>query len=130
MVLPLEGQYFLVAYGVVAFLVVQVHQRSDLWERVGNVLQQSLRLLLAARLVVVELNDDHPLSRLRVAYDDVAQQSRLGAQVEECQAVADGIVANLVPDLVVQVVHQPAFLDGQDLVEGSGDVEADGRDVF
>ena len=41
-----------------------------------------------------------------------------------------GIVAHLVANLVVQVVHQPAFLDGQYLVEGTRDVETDGRLVF
>ena len=30
----------------------------------------------------------------------------------------------------MQVVHQPALLDGQDLIEGSRDVEADGWYIF
>jgi len=30
----------------------------------------------------------------------------------------------------VEVVHQPAFLDGQYLVEGTGDMEADGGHVL
>ena len=36
-----------------------------------------------------------------------------------------GIVAHLVTNLVVQIVHQPAFLNGQNLVEGACNVESD-----
>ena len=37
--------------------------------------------------------------------------------------MSDGIVAHLIANLVVQVVHEPAFLNGQNLVEGPSDVE-------
>ena len=46
-------------------------------------------------------------------------------EVEEGHAGREGIVANSVANLVVQVVHEPALLDRQNLVEGSGDVESD-----
>ena len=88
-------------------------------------LQQSLGALLVALLVVVELDEYHPLARVRVAYHDVAQQSVLLSEVEERHAGREGIVAYGVADLVVQVVHEPALLDRQNLVEGSGDVETD-----
>ena len=44
-VIALEHQYILVADGVVALLVVQVHQRRDLRELVGHILHQVKRLL-------------------------------------------------------------------------------------
>ena len=136
MVLAFEDEDVLIADGVVALLVVEVHQGGDLRETVSDVLEQGLGLLFALGKclcrtpVVVELDDHKPLARGRVADDDVAQEARLGAEVEERQTVGDGVVADLVADLVVQVVHQPALLDGQDLVEGAGDVEADGGHVL
>ena len=78
----------------------------------------------------MELQDDKPLAAGRIAYDDVAQQSYLLAQVEERQPVLRGIAEYLVANLVVQVVHQPALLDGQNLVEGSRDVEPHGGYVL
>ena len=78
----------------------------------------------------MELYDDHPFACGRISDDDVAQKSRLGAKIEESQTVLDGIVAYLIADAIVQVIHQPAFLDGQDLVEGPCDVETDGRHTF
>ena len=42
----------------------------------------------------------------------------------------NGIVAHLVANLVVQVVHQPALLNGQNLVERSRDVETYGRNIL
>ena len=85
----LEYQYLLVADGIVALLIVEIHQRGNLWEFVGDVLQQSLGLFLALGqclgrcAVVVELEDNHPLATGAVADDDIAQQSYLGTQVEE-----------------------------------------------
>ena len=72
----------------------------------------------------MKLNDHHPLAGVRVAYDNVAQQTCLSPEVEEFQAVFEGVVANVVSYSVVQVVHEPAFLYGQNLVEGSGDMES------
>ena len=37
-----------------------------------------------------------------------------------------GIVAGRIANLVVQIVHQPTLLNGQNLVESTSDVEADG----
>ena len=124
-VVALEHREVEVAEGVVALLVVDVHERCYLGELVGDVLQQRLGALLVALLVVVELYEHHPLARVRVANHDVAQQSVLLSEVEERHAGRVGVVANGVADLVVQVVHEPALLDGENLVEGSGDVETD-----
>ena len=78
----------------------------------------------------MELYDNKPLASVAVANDDVAQQSHLCPQIEERYSMGNGIVANVVTYLVMQVVHQPTLLDGQDLVESTGDVEADGRHVL
>ncbi len=42
----------------------------------------------------------------------------------------NGVVAHFITDLVVQVVHQPALFNRQDLIERPRDVEADGGFVF
>ena len=65
-----------------------------------------------------------------IADDDITQQSNLLSEVEERQLVLNGIVAYAVANLIVQVVHEPALLNGQYLVEGSCDVESDGRNVL
>ena len=65
-----------------------------------------------------------------IADDDITQQSYLLSEVEERQLVRNGIVAYAVANLIVQVVHEPALLDGQYLVEGSCDVESNGRNVL
>ena len=44
--------------------------------------------------------------------------------------MSDGIVTYLVAYLVVQVIHEPALLDGQNLVEGTRDVKTDGGCVL
>ena len=77
MILALEHQDLLIADGVVALLIVELHQRRDLREGVGDMLQQSESLLFTTRLVVVELEDHHPLASSRVADDDIAQQTHL-----------------------------------------------------
>ena len=78
----------------------------------------------------MELDDDHPLACGRVADDDIAQQSYLLAKIEERELMLHRIVANLIADAVVQIVHQPAFLNGENLVEGPSDVESDSRDIL
>ena len=93
-------------------------------------LQQALCLLLALLVVEVELNDDHPLARIGIADDDIAQQTRLLPQVKESEAVVEGIVTDGVAYLVVERVHQVALFDGQHLVEGPCDVESQGRNVL
>ena len=78
----------------------------------------------------MELYDDHPFARVGVADDDITEQANLSPKVEEGETVGDCIVAYFIADLVVQVVHQPALLDGQDLVERPGDMESDGGRVL
>ena len=80
--------------------------------------------------VIVELDDNHQFTACAIADNDIAKQTHLLSEIEEGDALCDGIVADLVANLVVQVVHQPALLNRQDLVEGSRDVETDGRHVL
>ena len=63
MVVTLECENVLIADGIVALLVIQIHQRCNLWEFVGNMLHQVHSLLFASRFVVVELEDNHPFAR-------------------------------------------------------------------
>ena len=105
-------------------------EMQHLPERTRYVLKQCFGLLLAPRLVVMELDDDHQFATGTVTEDDVAQQSHLSPQVEERQPVGHGIVAYLVAYAVLHVVHQPALLYGQYLVERPRDVESDGRHIL
>ena len=93
-------------------------------------LKQGFGFLLASSFVVMELENDHPLACGRVADDDIAQESFLGSEVEEGEVVFNGVVAYLVANTVVQIVHQPALLDGQNLIESTSNMEADGGSVF
>ena len=78
----------------------------------------------------MKLEDNHPLATGAVADDDITQQSHLSAKVEETQTVLHRIIVHLVANLVVQIVHQPALLDGQNLVERTCDVESDSRHIL
>ena len=76
MVVAFERQDVLVADGVVALLVVQIHQRRDLRELVGDMLQQRQCLpavfaVPVATLFEVKLHNDEPFVCVRVADDDV-----------------------------------------------------------
>ena len=124
-VVALEQGQVEVAECVITLLVVHIHKGCYLRELVSYVLQQAVCTLLVALLVIMELDENHPLSGVGVANHYVAQQTVLLSEVEECHACGEGIVAYGVANLVVQVVHQPALLDGQNLVEGSGDVKSD-----
>ena len=125
-VLAFERDELQVAEGVVAFLVVHIKQRTDLREMVSHVLKQFLGFLLIGRLIVVELYEHHPLARVGVAEHDVAQESFLPADVEKGDSIVHRVVIDVVAYLVVQIVHEPAFLYGIDFVECSRDVESYG----
>ena len=125
----LERGQLQVADGVVALLVVDVDERADLREHVGDVLHEHLRLILILGAVVVELDEQHPFAGIGVAEHQIAQHPLLRLDVVEGHADFLGIARNLIPYLIVQVIHQPAAVDGVDLVEGAGDVEADARVV-
>ena len=130
MVHTLEGLDVEVAEGVVALLVVYIQQRGNLRKTVGHMLQQTAGALLIAGLVVVKLYQHHPLAGGGVAEHDVAEQTVLGAKVEEGHAGGVGVVADGIAYLVVKRVHQPALLDGEYLVESARDVETDGVGLF
>ena len=78
----------------------------------------------------MELDDDHPFAAGRIADDDVAQEACLLTEVKERQAVIHGVVANVVTYLVLQVIHQPAFLNRQNFVECACNVKANGGHIF
>ncbi len=136
MIGALENKDLLIADSIVALLVVEIHQRGNLWELISNMLQEGEGLLLTpvscllTTSVIVELDDNHQFTACAIADNDIAKQTHLLSEIEEGDALCDGIVADLVANLVVQVVHQPALLNRQDLVEGSRDVETDGRHVL
>ena len=125
-VCALVGRELQVADGVVALLVVDVDEAGDLRECRRYMFQEVHGLLLVSRLVVMELHEKHPLAGVGVAEHKVAEQAVLGADIVERQAFLHGIAVNLIAHLVVEVVHQPAFLYGVYLVERPRDVEADG----
>ena len=136
MIGALEDKDFLITDSIVALLVVEIHQRGNLWELISNMLQEGEGLLLTpvscllTTSVIVELDDNHQFTACAIADNDIAKQTHLLSEIEEGNTLCDGIVADLVANLIMQVVHQPAFLNGQDLVEGTRDVETDSRDVF
>lgn len=92
-------------------------------------LHELLRQRLVSRRVIMELDEQHPLSRVGVAEHEVTQQSFLGTHVVERHAYLLGIALYLIADLVVQVIHEPALANGVDLIEGTRDMEADGSVV-
>ena len=74
----------------------------------------------------MKLHDDHPFSRIAAPYYNIAQESRLPAEVKERQPMLIGIIADGIADVIVKVIHQPAFLYGIYLVESTRDVESYG----
>ena len=77
----------------------------------------------------MELYEHHPVAGVGVSDHDVAQEPFLSSDVEKSDVVLTSIVENLVPDEVLQVVHEMALPNGQDFVESAVDVEADGIHV-
>ena len=74
----------------------------------------------------MELEDEHPLSGVRITDHHVAEQTVLLTQVVEGIVVRISIFEYEVADFVAEVIHQPALLDRINLVEGTGNMEADG----
>ncbi|CDA56888.1 unknown [Prevotella sp. CAG:604] len=126
MVVALEKTQFQIIEGIVALLVVYIHERCNLRESVSYLLHQFLRSLLVAFFVVMELEHKHPFACVGVANHHVSQQSMLLTQIVESIVVRIGILEYEVANLIAEVVHQPAFLDRIYLVEGSGDMKTDG----
>jgi hypothetical protein len=126
MVVALEEAEFQVVDGIVSLLVVYIHERCNLRELVSHLLHQLQCSLLIALLIVVELEDEHPLSGVRITDHHVAEQTVLLTQVVEGIVVRISIFEYEVADLVAEVIHQPALPDRINLVEGSGDMETDG----
>ena len=92
-------------------------------------LHELLRQRLVSRRVIMELDEQHPLARVGVAEHEVTQQSFLRAHVVERHAYLLGIALDLIANLVVKVIHEPALTNGVDLIEGTRDMEADGSVV-
>ena len=78
----------------------------------------------------MKLDDHHPFTGIAVSDDDISQQSSLVPEVEERDTIFCGIFVDGITYLVVEVIHQMTFLDGQDLVECSCDMETDGWNVL
>ena len=74
----------------------------------------------------MELEYEHPLACVRIADHHVAEQSMLLAKIVEGIVVRVCVFEDEVADFVAEVIHQPALLDRINLVEGTGDMEADG----
>ena len=85
---------------------------------------------LCCHIVHTELDEQHHLARGRGAQHNAAQQALAAAHVVEREAVLLGIAAYLVADAVVDVVHQVALLNIENLVESTGDVKAHGVHVL
>ena len=126
MVVALEKTQFQIIEGIVALLVIYIHERCNLRESVSHLLHQFLRSLLVTFFVVMELEYKHPFACVGVTYHHVSQQSMLLTQIVESIVVRICILEYEVANLIAEVVHQPAFLDWIYLVEGSGDMKADG----
>ena len=124
MVVAFEHLHVEVTDGIVAFVVDDIHQRSNLRELVGHELQDFLHLAAVVVVRHLALQHHHQFARRRGTDHDVTQQAFLRAQVEEREIVGVGIVAHRVANLVGDVVLQPAFVDGQYLVECSRNVES------
>ena len=76
--------------------------------------------------VVGHDENDHPLSGLVVAENEVAEEPGVVADVVEREAVAVGIVAHEEAYAVGELVLEDAGLDVEHLVEEAGDMEAQG----
>jgi len=125
-VVALEHHDVEVVDGVVLLVVHHIEQGSDLRELPGHMSQECLRVVHILVGGYAYLEEHHEFAGARGANHQVAKEAFVIADVVEGQAVLVGIVADGVANLVADVVLQPALLDGQHLVEGSGDVEAHG----
>ena len=119
------GHHIEIADRVVALRVVDIEQRSDLGEggvQVGHHVECGLLFLIRRD---AKLHQEHDFARRGGAEHDVAHQSAIGTQVVEFQTASDGIVAQVVANAVVDVAHQVALVDVENLVECSRNVETE-----
>ena len=123
-VFPLEHHHFLVAKCVVALVVIHIEQRGDFGKSVSQMLHESQGLCTLLFVLNAELHQEHQLTCVGIANHQTAKQSLVVAQIVECQPVLQSIRTNIIADAVVDVVHQPAFLDVENLVESTCDVES------
>ena len=113
-----------VGKGVVAFLVVNIHERCYLRECCRHVFKECQGAFLIAIGIVVELYQNHPLASIGVPYHDVTQQAVLFPEVEVGHACSLGVAVNLVAYVVMQVVHEVTFLDRIYFVKSTSDMKA------
>ena len=71
MVITFEKCKLKVVKSIVTFLIINVEERSDLWESVCNMLHQSLCTLVVSLLVIMELYKYHPFASIRVAHHNM-----------------------------------------------------------
>ena len=124
MIVTFVNHHLQVADSIVAFLVVHIEERRDLWETLCQMLQQPLGSLFILLLFIMKLHNHHPFSAVRVSDDDVSQKSTLFSQVKELDIVSQCIVSYLIAYIIVHPIHQSTLLDRQNLVEGTGDMES------
>ena len=123
----MDGQ---VGKGVVELLVVHPQQTADLGKRLLHPLQQGHSLGALFIREDAQLQEQHHLPAVAQAHHHATEQARMGTLVVERKAVGIGIVAYAIAQAVVDVIHEMAFLNGQNLVEGARCVEADGLRMF
>ena len=93
---------------------------------IGDVPHELFGELVVVRIVVMELYEQHPFASVGVAEHEVSKQALLCPYIIECHAYLLGVTLYLVADLIVQVVHEPAFAYGINLVESTRDMETNG----
>lgn len=115
--------YLLVGDGVVDLGVYHGHQRCDLWELGGDGVGEGFEVV---GTVVADNDNQHNLARGGCAHHHGADESLLGAEVVEWQAVGLAVVLHEVAQTVGNVVLEVAGFDVEHLVEGAGNVETCG----
>ena len=71
-----------------------------------------------------ELHKKHQFACIAGAYHERAQQAFVKTKVVKLQAMAEGILPDVIADSIVDVVHQVALLDVEYLVKSSRDMKA------
>lgn len=117
------GDDSLVAIGVVEFGVDDVLQRGDLWEALGEHVEQGEE---AFWIVVGHHDDNHPLTGGSVADDEVAQKARVVANVIVFKPMGFCMIAYSEAYIVAWILLQGAMLNVEHFVEELWDVKAEG----
>ena len=118
MIVSLENFHIQIADGIVALIIDNVQQRSNLRELVCNELQQCLHFLQFRIRSNLALQQHHEFTCRRSTNHHVTEHTLLTTQIEE------GIIADCITDLIRDIILQPALLNGKHLIESSRDMES------